>query len=165
MPARVTTRNGPHPGINRASVRRWAERMLVAVALDRAELSILLTDDVQIRALNRCYRGEDRPTDVLAFCMREGLAGAARDGPPVEILGDVVISVPTAARQAKRARRTVEAEVRMLLGHGLLHLLGFDHGTSAERRIMRARTRSLCIAATRPRLPVKRQSDPQQRAG
>jgi probable rRNA maturation factor len=125
--------------------------MLAGLALDRAELSILLTDDVQIKALNRSYRGEDRPTDVLAFSMREGVAGAAREGSPVEILGDVVISVSTAARQAKKARRTVEAEIRMLLGHGLLHLLGFDHRTSAELRIMRARTRSLCIAATRPR--------------
>jgi probable rRNA maturation factor len=147
VPARVTIRKGSHPGISRASVRRWAEHMLGALGLDRAELSILLTDDAKIQDLNRIYRGQDRPTDVLAFAMREGDVRMPRERLPVEILGDVVISVPTAARQAKRGRRTIQAEIRMLLGHGLLHLVGFDHRTIRERRIMQARTRVLCRAA------------------
>jgi probable rRNA maturation factor len=65
----------------------------------------------------------------------------------MEILGDVVVSVPTAKRQARKARRTVQAELMTLLGHGLLHLLGFDHGTRAELEDMQARTRALCRAA------------------
>jgi probable rRNA maturation factor len=140
-------RNGPHHGIGRTAVRSWAERMLRALDLDRAEVSILLTDDAAIRVLNRAYRGEDRPTDVLAFAMREGDGPGPADASPTEILGDVVISVPTAARQAKRARRTLPAEIAMLLAHGLLHLLGFDHRTSRERRDMQTRTRALRRAA------------------
>jgi probable rRNA maturation factor len=151
LSARVTIRKGPHPGIIRADVRRWAEQMLGALGLDRAELSILLTGDDEIRALNRAYRAKDESTDVLSFAMREGEVGVPREGPHMEILGDVVISVPTAARQAKKRRRTIQAEVRMLLGHGLLHLLGFDHRTRAELVTMQARTRTLCRAACKPK--------------
>jgi probable rRNA maturation factor len=124
--------------------------MLRALGLPQAELSILLTGDAEIRALNRAYRGKDESTDVLAFAMREGDVGAPREGPQMEILGDVVVSVPTAKRQARKARRTVQAELMTLLGHGLLHLLGFDHQTRAALENMRARTRALCRAARKP---------------
>jgi probable rRNA maturation factor len=121
--------------------------MLGALDLLQAELSILLTDDAQIQTLNRAYRKQDRPTDVLAFAMREGTVPGPQNAAPHEILGDVVISVPTARRQAGRRRRTVQAEVRTLLGHGLLHLLGFDHRTPREQRAMQRRVRALCRAA------------------
>jgi probable rRNA maturation factor len=121
--------------------------MLGALCLDRSELSILLTDDAGIRLLNRAYRGQDRATDVLAFAMREGDTNPPCQRSPAELLGDVAISVPTAARQAKRARRPLEAELRTLLAHGLLHLIGLDHRTSRERRTMLARGRALCRAA------------------
>lgn len=126
------------------TVKRMAERMLTALALDHAELSILLCDDVIMRGLNRDYRKRDRATDVLAFAMREGepiaSSGAA-------MLGDIVISLPTAARQARAGGWDLRAEVTALLAHGLLHLLGFDHQTGPTERRMRARTDALIAAA------------------
>ena len=104
-----------------------------------AEVGCLLVTDRRIRALNRRYRGEDSPTDVLAFPQGEG------GGPPGHpgLLGDVVISVETAARQAARAGSSLEREAALLLIHGILHLLGHDHATAAERRRMWAIQRRL----------------------
>jgi probable rRNA maturation factor len=126
------------------TVQRLAERMLAALALEHAELSILLCDDGIMRGLNRDYRKRDRATDVLAFAMREGepiaTTGAA-------VLGDIVISLPTAARQARANGWGLRSEVTALLAHGLLHLLGFDHQTAPTERRMRARTDALIAAA------------------
>ena len=104
-----------------------------------AEVGCLLVTDRRIRALNRRYRGEDHPTDVLAFPQVEG------GGPPGQpgLLGDVVISVETAARQAAGAGHSLEREAALLLIHGILHLLGHDHATAAERRRMCALQRRL----------------------
>jgi probable rRNA maturation factor len=126
------------------TVQRLAERMLAALALEHAELSILLCDDVIMRGLNRDYRKRDRPTDVLAFAMREG-EPIATSG--TAMLGDIVISLPTAARQARDSGSDLRAEVTALLAHGLLHLLGFDHQTALTERRMRARTDALIAAA------------------
>ena len=79
--------------------------------------------------------------------------GAARSGQ--EILGDVVVSVETARRQAVRRGRTLEAEVRVLLAHGLLHLIGYDHETKKEARAMGAKTRVLCRAAAAARRTLR----------
>ena len=152
MPALVTIRKGPFRDISRVRVRRWAERMLRCLGLADAELSVALTDDEEIHELNRVFRRHDRPTDVLAFAMREGNAMGAR---PVgdeasaspDMLGDVVVSVETARRQATRAGRDLASELRALLAHGLLHLVGYDHQTKAEARAMVAETRRLCRAA------------------
>ncbi len=84
----------------------------------RMELSILFCGDQKMRALNRHYRKKDRSTDVLAF---PGAAGG--------FLGDIVISVPYAARQAKRLGEPLSREIDRLLLHGFLHLLGYDHET------------------------------------
>ncbi len=119
--------------------------MLEAMELETAELSILLCDDATMRALNRDYRGKDRPTDVLAFAIREGQHGELAG----ELLGDVVISLDTARRQASDGDRTIVAEVTFLLAHGLLHLLGYDHRDAAELRRMNALTDGL-VAAARP---------------
>lgn len=120
--------------------------MLETLQLKKSELSILLTDDAQIKHLNRDYRHKDRATDVLAFAMREGehaeLAG--------EMLGDVVISLETAARQARAQGHSLREEVVFLLGHGVLHLLGWDHDTKAKDRAMRCETERLCAAAGVP---------------
>ena len=117
--------------------------MLGALALPEAELSILLCDDATIHKLNRDHRGKDKPTDVLAFAMREGETGHLAG----DLLGDVVISVDTARRQAGEHSRSVAAEVRFLLAHGILHLVGYDHGTRAEERRMMAMTDVLLAAA------------------
>ena len=126
--------------------------MLALLQMQKQEVSIVLTNDDQIQHLNKIYRGKNRPTDVLAFAMREGdfshLAG--------ELLGDVIVSVPTARRQAIQHERELMAEITMLLAHGLLHLLGWDHETPAKDRRMRAETDRLC-AAVAPRRAVRRQ--------
>jgi probable rRNA maturation factor len=128
-----------------ADVRRWARRMLAELGLPLAELSILLTGDDEIRRLNRTYRAHDAATDVLAFAMREGDCLPSAEA--AELLGDVVISIETAARQAKKARRALSAEARALLAHGLLHLVGWDHRTPRDLLRMRLRTRQLCRAS------------------
>ena len=154
MPAIVRcTRLSPRHATLARRVRTWAERMLAALSLPEAELSIVLCDDRTIHALNRDFRKKDKPTDVLAFAVREVLAaGIPRAAVPEGVLGDVVISVATAARQARAARRDVEDEIAMLLAHGLLHLLGLDHRDRTEERRMTARTDALrSTIARRPR--------------
>ena len=128
-------------------VRVLADRMLKELELEHAELSVLLTNDRRIHELNRQYRGKDKPTDVLAFELDDG------DGPGdvAPCLGDVVISLDTAARQAKSKRLPLLHEVRLLLAHGLLHLLGYDHARPTQKRRMDAMTRRLVTAAAKDR--------------
>jgi probable rRNA maturation factor len=93
-------------------------------------------------SLNQTHRGLEGPTDVLAFPLREGpLSRLAADA-----LGDVVISVDTARRQACEAGTRLRAELALLLVHGILHLLGYDHGTGAERRRMWRKQRAILLA-------------------
>lgn len=114
-----------------------AQKTLRALGRPTAECSIVLTDDADIAALNRIYRRVAGPTDVLAFPMTEG--AFAQLAP--ECLGDVVISVETAARQAGGC--DLKAELALLLVHGMLHLVGYDHGTPRERRRMWKRQEAL----------------------
>ena len=130
--------------------------MLRCLDLSRAELSVSVTDDQEIRELNRVFRHRDRATDVLAFAMREGEALAAEPERTVEVLGDVVISVETARRQASQRRRPLDAEMLMLLAHGLLHLVGYDHQTKREEKVMTEQTERLCRAATMRRTDAGR---------
>jgi rRNA maturation RNase YbeY len=126
-------------GVRGADVRRDAAQLLRLLELD-AELSVLLVDDAEMRRLNAGYRGVDKPTDVLAFALREGAGSPLHS----ELLGDVVISLDTAARQAASRGVPVADEVRLLLTHGLLHLVGYDHERSrAEARRMFRKQRSL----------------------
>lgn len=138
MTVTVTARRR-RSGIRTADVRRDASRLLELLDVD-AELSVVLVDDREIHRLNAEYRHLDRPTDVLAFAMREGDGGRLHP----DVLGDVVISLDTAARQAAARGAPVADEVRVLLTHGLLHLLGYDHERSpAEARRMFSRQRGL----------------------
>jgi len=136
--------------------RRWAralridaERLMRAARLDRSELSLVLAGDRAIRALNREYRGDDRPTDVLSFSQLEQAGCHALDPHAIEnragqLLGDVVISIDTALRQARELGVSRRARLRTLLIHGLLHLIGYDHERSAaDARRMFAREREL----------------------
>src|SRR5688500_6316927 len=110
------------PAVAPAAIRRAAKRMLAALRLADAELGVLLCDDATIHSLNRENRRKDRATDVLAFAMHEGKG--AEHARARGILGDVVISLDTAARQAKARRVTIYDETIVLLAHGLLHLCG-----------------------------------------
>lgn len=105
-----------------ASVRRlrpWIESLAERLSGGGASLTVRFVSDREIRQLNRVYRGKDSPTDVLSFP-----GEASPDG---RHLGDVVISVPTARRQALTASHSVERELQVLMLHGLLHCLGYDH--------------------------------------
>jgi len=136
----------------RAASNNWsADAMLDALSLSSAELSVLLCDDEVIRRLNREHRRLDRSTDVLSFSMREGEPLVSDEGAG-QLLGDVVISLSTAARQAEAAGHGLLREVITLLAHGLLHLLGLDHQTDEEERRMQARTEMLRAAAEAPEI-------------
>ena len=145
MPVVVSRRAAGAPALDPRSVKRRAERMLSALGRARAELSIVLTDDRQIEVLNRTHRRKAKPTDVLAFPMDPDGAGPSGK---MQLLGDVVISLDTAARQARARRRPLMDEVTHLLAHGILHLAGFDHRTDAEERRMNEATRALVVSAT-----------------
>jgi probable rRNA maturation factor len=137
--------------------------MLATLELGHAELSVLLTNDTEIHALNLAHRGKDKPTDVLSFPLDEG-GGADGSVSGTRVLGDVVISLDTAARQARGRKRELLPEVRFLLAHGLLHLLGYDHQNPTEKRGMDAMTRRLVRAASeKSTKPVK--SAAQSRSG
>ncbi|MCM2265160.1 MAG: rRNA maturation RNase YbeY [Desulfuromonadales bacterium] len=127
--------------IQKLPLRKVARRILSASGCPDARLSILVTDDAGIQELNRDWLDKDRPTNVISFAMQEG-EGA---GVQADLLGDVVISIETAARDAAEAGSQVEHELYFLLLHGVLHLLGYDHerGTAADARRMEAREREL----------------------
>ncbi len=162
-----------------ARLRADARRLMALVGLEACELSVVIADDSFVHALNRDFRGKDRTTDVLSFSQLEEVPPARRgaDRPPRRqarpaprppgrlphgasagtlmpgpgsALGDVVISVDTARRQARRLRLAAAARMRTLLVHGFLHLLGYDHERSpAEARRMFARERELAAALRR----------------
>lgn len=139
MRVSVPERRRGLPRVDRRRLGRRARRLLAALDQARSELSVALVDDARIAELNRTWRGVVAPTDVLSFSLLEG-DHAERRG---RLIGDVVIGVETAARQARRARRPLDDEVARLLIHGTLHLLGHDHERAAEARRMRAEERRL----------------------
>ena len=145
MLVRIARHGVPRTPISNDALRTRAERMLRELRLPRAELSILLCDDREIQRLNRTHRRKNKPTDVLAFAMNEGdtLLGSS------DLLGDVVISLDTARRQAAARQHSLWAEVSTLLAHGLLHLLGFDHRDDAEEAEMNLKTDLLVKASRR----------------
>lgn len=104
-----------------------------------AELSLLLTDDATVHELNRTYRGIDRTTDVLSFSQREG------DNPDQwdNLLGDVILSVEQAQRQAEEYGHSMAREVGFLTVHGILHLLGWDHEVREDEVAMMAKTEEI----------------------
>lgn len=107
---------------------------------ENTEVSVVLADDPYIHELNLQYRGKDRPTDVLSFALNEGEEPeivADADLTPTVLLGDIVISLETAARQAEEYNHGLEREVAYLTVHGMMHLLGYDHETEEEREEMR----------------------------
>ncbi|MEW6182892.1 MAG: rRNA maturation RNase YbeY [Bacillota bacterium] len=121
-----------------ATAQRAAETALTLNAAPKeAELGVTFLDDAEVHELNRKYRGMDQPTDVLSFSMGE--EEPQEDGTTVLLLGDVVISIETASRQAADSGRDLAMEVAQLVIHGTLHILGYDHQTDEEEALMRAR--------------------------
>lgn len=109
-----------------------------------AELSIALVGEDKIRELNATYRGKDSVTDVLSFAS-EAFEEEAEEVP--QLLGDVVICPSVAARQAQEYGQTFNQEMALLLTHGILHLLGYDHITDEEAGEMEARERDILAGA------------------
>jgi len=130
-----------HQHVAPSTLERIARAALAAEGIPGCELGILVTDDATIHDLNRRYAGEDRPTDVLSFSLREGEEFVSPDD--TLRLGEVIISLDTAMRQAEEAGRGLEAEVAHLLVHGILHLLGYDHAEPDEEREMRGREEAI----------------------
>jgi probable rRNA maturation factor len=115
-------------------------KLLGTLNLPEAELSVLFVGDRAMRTLNQQYRGKDRTTDVLSFALQEGRFNKVQPN----MLGDIVISVPTAGQQAVDAGLTLQQELERLLVHGLLHLVGYDHERgAAHARSMQTKERSL----------------------
>jgi rRNA maturation RNase YbeY len=143
-----------------------AEAILSAAGAQSAELSLVLVSDRRMRSLNRRYRKKDRTTDVLAFPMHERKKGQIyflpkrRSAAPAAsvaaksrlsrvpmVLGDVVISLPTAKRQAAELGHSLRDEVSRLLVHGVLHLLGYDHERSERDAALMARKEKAMLKA------------------
>lgn len=150
MPVFIDSR---HPRLQTGQ-RRLAAHLRAALRTlgrPRAEVSVSLVDDAEIQQLNRDYRGKDAVTDVLSFALQEG------EGPglPVDVLGDIVVSLDTAQRQAIEVQQRLGVgdyglfeETAFLCTHGLLHLLGHDHEVAAEAEQMEALERALMAPLT-----------------
>jgi probable rRNA maturation factor len=127
------------PHFDSRLLRSRAVHALRAVGESASELSIAVVTDDEIAALNAEHRGKPSATDVLSFSLLEGEHADQRGA----LLGDVVIGIETAARQARVAHRGLDDEVARLLIHGILHLLGWDHEEAEEAKQMRAEERRL----------------------
>ncbi len=131
-------------GVDGRALRAAAKRLLVAAGEEGSSLSLTLIGDDAMRELNRDHRSKDKPTDVLSFPLEP-------DHPEVErMIGDVVISIDTARRQAAEYDAPLQRELERLLIHGILHVLGHDHMKAGERKIMEAEERRLASAIGMP---------------
>ena len=118
----------------------WARPRIQPVNLQKMNVELLLTNDAEIQDLNKQYRQKDAPTDVLSFPLDEDTTGGS---PTDDSLGQIVISLETAARQAHEQGHSFEHELKFLFAHGLLHLLGYDHQNPEDEKIMFAKTDEL----------------------
>jgi probable rRNA maturation factor len=120
--------------VEQASLRRAVQAAFESVGGEPAgELTVVITDDAEVKRLNRVYRGVDASTDVLAFGDVGG-AGAFVPSPEADLyLGDIVISYPRAVEQAAEYGHSTERELSLLVVHGVLHLLGYDHEEMEDR--------------------------------
>jgi len=140
MPVFINNEQREH-SIDCVLLQNQGESILLFLECENQELSVLLADDRKIRTLNKQYRGQDRATDVLSFSQNEE---EEENKPNSHLLGDVVISTVTAKRQTAEHGLTLEEEIVLLLIHGILHLLGFDHERSNEEAChMKQKTREL----------------------
>lgn len=125
----------------KTALKKIARVVLKKLQLPKdCELSISFIDDIKMRKLNLSYRGIDRTTDVLSFPQSEG--------PDYTLLGDIIISLDTATRHSKTYDVTVHEELKKLIIHGILHLLGHDHKKKKETQIMREKEKELSLLVT-----------------
>jgi len=138
--------------VDESWVRKIAQQVLKAEsATPPYEVSIVFTDSETVQRLNRDYRGVDEPTDVLAFYMlpeKEPASSFILPPDGITRLGEVIISYPQAVEQAKDQGHSVNKELALLIIHGILHLLGYDHEKPEEEAKMRAREKELLEKAS-----------------
>ena len=126
--------------IDTGAVKKRVLQIMAYLGCSHQELSVVFGSDRLLQELNRTYRHKDRPTNVLAFPQYPTYEGE----PATMILGDVIVSLPIAAREARDLQQSLEERVVYLLLHGILHLLGHDHeGAAAQRRCMEALERQV----------------------
>lgn len=130
-------------------LRKAATFVVRQFGLSGSELNVVLLSDRAIRRLNARYLGRPGPTDVLAFSQREGVG----PGPENRMLGDVVIGVETALRQASERRAPLNAELDLLLVHGVLHLVGYDHVRSQSQRLRMRRAEARMLRSLHREVP------------
>lgn len=138
-------------GVDSRRLKRTVRSLLKAVGEGGSSISISLVNDTQIQELNKQHRGKDKPTDVLSFPLIEStLTGATPDTaePAIDerMIGDIVISVETARRQAAGYDAELQDEIDRLLIHGVLHIIGHDHEEPDERARMESEERRLADA-------------------
>lgn len=114
-------------------IRDFAQRLLDRLGCGTKEVSLVIVNDRQITEINRDYLGKNRPTNVISFAMGEGEFGDLGSG----LLGDVVVSVDTASRDALASEADPTDELDFLIIHGVLHLLGYEHEKAEDARSMR----------------------------
>ncbi|MBT3924064.1 MAG: rRNA maturation RNase YbeY [Nitrospina sp.] len=137
----LITNECPGIKVNTREIKLQIGKILDSLDCKDHEISILFTGDQGIRELNHQFRGIDRPTDVLSFPQ---LAEGEPEPPGAPVLGDVAISLETARHQSEDHGLSLEEEQTLLLIHGILHLLGYDHEVSGqEEERMRKKTREL----------------------
>src|SRR5579863_1353469 len=124
-------------GVDARALKATMRSLMSAAGEDGAAISVMLVDDEAIRTINRDHRGKDKPTDVLSFPLEPEPFAHER------LLGDIIISIDTARRQAADYDAPLQRELYRLLIHGLLHVLGHDHEEAAERATMEAEERRL----------------------
>ena len=144
-------------GLDTRALAGALERLLAEIGERGSSVSLTFVRDAEMRALNREHRGKDVPTDVLSFPLfaadafdRSGETRRQGDDRPERLLGDIVISVDTARRQAAEYDAPLAREVQRLLIHGVLHLAGHDHVEAGERAVMEAEERRLADAIGMP---------------
>ncbi|MHB8146428.1 MAG: rRNA maturation RNase YbeY [Vulcanimicrobiaceae bacterium] len=137
-------------GVEARSLKQTAIALLEALDEGGSTLSLTLVSDAEIRTLNREHRGKDAPTDVLSFPLFEPGEEVAGHALLERMLGDIVISIDTARRQAADYGAPLQSELERLLIHGMLHLLGYDHMEPPERARMEAEERRLAAAIGMP---------------
>jgi len=145
-------------GLDARAIARDLERLLAEIGEDGSSVSLTFVRDPEMREINRAHRGKDAPTDVLSFPLfdpetfdRGGRTRArVREAGTERMLGDIVVSVDTALRQAADYGATLDREVQRLLVHAVLHLAGHDHHEPGERARMEAEERRLAAAIGMP---------------
>ena len=142
----VPEKREPAPKVKETVTAVLTEAAKVLAISPQAEVGVVFADDVYIRELNRDYRGVDAATDVLSFALDEGEEPEVQGGPEESLLGDIVISLETAERQAAEFGHSLEREMAYLTVHGMLHLVGYDHEEEADKAAMRRQEENILAA-------------------